>query len=247
MYLSQSQQKKIKSLTTKKNRQKLSLFRIDRKKIVLEAINENTFPLEYLLMTQDHFDKNDWGEGVQGKIIIASQKQLNNISNHKNQGKLIGVFKTLGYKNKKDNEQKWEIGLWDVQDPSNFGAILRIADWYNINQVICSSKTVDLFNPKVIDASMGSFLRVNVQYTEMYSFLTKYKLPIYKTQMNGRSIYEQEKMGGLILIGNESNGIPIELVGENIHEIGIPKIGSAESLNASVACGIVVDRLVGNC
>jgi len=247
MYLSQTQQKKIKTLSSKRYRQKWGLFKIERKKIIKEALKNQIYPLQFLVATKEAVQENEWLESNANKIFIASESQIKGLSSYQSMSNLMGIFKT---EKKTKNEEKidgWSIALWDIQDPSNLGAILRIADWYNVGKVYCSKSTVDIFNPKAIDASMGSFLRVDVQYTDLRKLIANSKHPVYQARLEGKSVYHLKKEKGIILIGNEGNGLPEDIIGSNLHNIQIPRLGRAESLNASVACGILVDRLVANC
>lgn len=138
--------------------------------------------------------------------------------------------------------------LDDIQDPGNLGTIIRVADWFGIENVVCSNTCVDVYNPKVVQATMGSIARVNVQYTDLAKFLRKMEgmLPVYGTYLDGENLFEQQNLSGkgVILIGNESRGISSSLdqfVSRRlfIPSFGISDSGKAESLNASVATAII--------
>jgi TrmH family RNA methyltransferase len=140
-----------------------------------------------------------------------------------------------------------EFGLVldDIRDPGNLGTIIRTADWYGLRHVIASEETADLYNPKVISATMGSFTRVNVYYTRLADYLGSVKgLNIYGAFLDGEDIHSMSfGKGGLVVIGNESTGIS-EAVGRLVNRrITIPRIGNAESLNASVATGVILDHV----
>ena len=247
MYLSQTQQKKIKTLSSKRYRQKWGLFKIERKKIIKEALKNQLYPLQFLVATKEALQENEWFESYANQVLVASERQIKSMSSYQSMSNMMGIFKTEKKTKNEGKTEGWSIALWDIQDPTNLGAILRIADWYNVGKVYCSKSTVDIFNPKAIDASMGSFLRVDIQYSDLRKLIAHSKQPVYQARLEGKSVYHQKKEKGIILIGNEGNGLPEDIVGSNLHNIQIPKLGKAESLNAAVACGILVDRLVANC
>jgi TrmH family RNA methyltransferase len=140
---------------------------------------------------------------------------------------------------------KISLVLDRVQDPGNLGTIIRTADWFGIDQVICSDDCAELYNPKVVQATMGSILRVKVFYTNLSSWLKKQNdIRIFATTLEGKDISTMSKLHeGLVLIGNESKGIDEELLQLASEKITIPKKGNAESLNAAVATGIVLSYL----
>ena len=135
--------------------------------------------------------------------------------------------------------------LDDIQDPGNLGTIIRIADWFEIENIICSYHCVDCYNPKVVQATMGSLVRVDIWYTSFFSFLDANKnISVYAATLSGTSLPEFNKVNeGILLIGNESMGINDELLKKATQKITIPKYGHAESLNAAVATGIILSHL----
>lgn len=134
--------------------------------------------------------------------------------------------------------------LDDIRDPGNLGTILRIADWYGINNIIISNDSVDVYNPKVVNASMGSFLRVNTYYTLLEKFLEETDHPVLGTAMEGESAHGFNfGKSGWILLGNESSGIRPELMKHLSSVISIPSYGNAESLNVAVATAVICDNL----
>ena len=135
----------------------------------------------------------------------------------------------------------------NVRDPGNLGTVIRTADWYGIQQIVCSLETTDVYAPKVISASMGSFLRVSVAYTDLSSYLSLATVPVYGAALDrGVDLHRQpiRSAGGVILLGNESSGVRPELepyVSEYVH---IPRYGGAESLNVGVAAAVICDNLI---
>lgn len=144
-------------------------------------------------------------------------------------------------------ESKIRMVLDGIQDPGNLGTIIRLADWFGISEIICSEDTVDLYNPKVIQASMGSFLRVNVLYTDLPAYFAETQLPVIGTDMDGENYYSfpfPEEF--LLVLGNEGNGIRPETESALSHKITIPRFGkfqSTESLNVSMAAGIILGQI----
>lgn len=137
----------------------------------------------------------------------------------------------------------WGLVLDNISDPGNLGTIVRTADWYNIPSLVCSPTTVDLYNPKVLQASMGSFLRVQVHYTPLPAFLNSTSQPIVGTFTQGDNLHHATLPSpGWVVIGNESQGISPEIFSYIQQHITIPRYGQAESLNAAVATAIVCDR-----
>mgnify|MGYP003574936763 FL=1 len=141
-------------------------------------------------------------------------------------------------------KNQFSLVLDDVQDPGNLGTIIRTADWFGIKNIICSENTVEAYNPKTVQSTMGSLCRINIQYTSLNSFLTKAKLPIYGALLNGANIY-QTRWGneGLILLGNEGHGISKELIEKINFPVTIPRFGEAESLNVAVSAAIFCSEI----
>ena len=140
-----------------------------------------------------------------------------------------------------------QLILDGIQDPGNLGTIIRLADWFGIEQIICSNDTVDVYNPKVIQATMGSFLRVNVFYTDLEDYFKEYQHPILGTDMNGENIYETQFPEKFSLVfGNEGNGIRPSTEDLITKMITIPRFGnsqSTESLNVSMSAGIILGEI----
>ena len=148
---------------------------------------------------------------------------------------------------KKELQGKFSLVLDGVQDPGNLGTIIRIADWFGIGHIICSQDTVDTYNPKVVQASMGSLARVRVYDTDLPAFLTALKLPVFGALLDGANIYDTDfGQEGLIILGNEGNGIRSEVEAKVSHAITIPRIGKAESLNVGIAAALFCSEITRN-
>jgi len=139
---------------------------------------------------------------------------------------------------------KFSLVLDDVQDPGNLGTIIRTADWFGIDQIICSEQTVEVYNPKTVQSTMGSLARMNIFYTNLEAFIAATKLPIFGALLDGNNIYEVNwGQEGLILLGNEGHGISQNLINKITMPVTIPRIGKAESLNVAVSAAIFCSEL----
>ena len=177
------------------------------------------------------------------EYFSISNKDLEQISTQKTPQGLIALADIPTALN--TIESNYTIALDDIQDPGNLGTIVRIADWYGVNKVICSNNSVDLYNPKTLAATMGSFCRVQVEYKDLNKYLKTYPNEVYACTMEGNSIYEiKPNEKGLVLIGNEGKGIKEEYIAMSNKCISIPRKGKAESLNAAIATAIICDNLL---
>jgi len=226
--------KLITSLQQKKYRKEHKLFFVEGQKIIQEFLDSD-FVLEELFTTEDIFAK------VKKRAIITSD-QLQKISALTNPNNCLAVFRIP--KEKEINLQNHSIILDSVRDPGNFGTIIRLCDWFGVKTLVCSEDTVDLYNPKVLQATMGSATRVNVVYRDLTSFLSTTKLPIFGTFMTGKSIYKTEfPKNAIIVFGNEANGISKEINTFITNRITIPRFGNAtESLNVANSAAIVLSE-----
>lgn len=235
--VSDKQIKIIKSLKLKKNRIKHNLFVAEGDKTILELITAG-FNINSL------YSINRQIEGVKNSVIQLSKPELNKISNLSNPKNSLGVFEIP--KPKKINYNKLIIGLDNISDPGNLGTIIRLCDWFGVEDLICSFDTVDCYNPKVIQASMGSISRVNITYLDLQKTLENNSLKTYGTYMQGDSIFEIDEIkNGVILFGNEANGINPNLSKFVDKRLSIPRFGKlkkTESLNVANALSIVLSE-----
>lgn len=235
--LSKNKIKWIRSLQQKKFRDELGLFVVEGEKMVSEALESFGKYVEFLCITKSSsiFPKNPSFE-----IVIASEEELKNISTLKNPNKSLVVLKIPS---KNEIKTNFRIALDGIQDPGNMGTILRLADWFDVKEIICSKDTVDIYNPKVVQASMGAIFRINVVYCDLPTYLSKTNEPIFGALLEGENIYKKTVIPkGILVLGNEGNGMSdkvIELINE---PITIPRFGKAESLNVSVAAGILLSE-----
>ncbi len=236
--------KYIQSLSHKKFRDEEGSFIAEGPKLVEEFLTTKKFDFELVVAENDWLNENkSLLENLDPKSVFEVEThRLERLSLLKKSNKVLAVFKQPAVKDECKLEGKITLMLDDLQDPGNMGTIIRIADWFGIDQIVCSKNTVECFNPKVVQSTMGSLARVAIFYTDLISFIQNNKdIPVYSAALNGKSIVEMEKIKeGIIIIGNESKGIQEELLDLSTHRITIPRIGQAESLNAAVAAGIIL-------
>ena len=203
------------------------------------------FEVVTLLATNEFF--NDNGPLLKhfpGEQIETSEKELDTIGSFQSNTSALAVAKMKPNQRPSLQQREYVVVLDDIRDPGNMGTIIRTADWYGIRNIIASEETADFYNPKVISASMGSFCRMNVFYTSLEDYLSPVKMPVYGTFLDGENIHQVAfESEGLIVIGNEANGISSGVAKFINHKITIPRFGEAESLNAGIATAIVLDNL----
>lgn len=246
--LTKNQIKEIASLAKKKFRDRLNLFPAEGSKLVSELL-EAGMEASSLVYTSwwDHPMKEKYIE-MANQSIQTDENQIKKISNLKTPPPVVGIFRIPN--NTIDEQQvskNLSLVLDDVQDPGNLGTIIRIADWFGIENIFCSPNTVDLFNPKVIQATMGALSRVKVHYTPLTELIEKFQcedFPVYGTFLEGEIIYKTSLSSqGFIIMGNEGQGISPELKELINKKLFIPNypLGSStsESLNVSVATSII--------
>lgn len=236
--VSKNQIKLITSLQQKKYRKQEQLFFAEGVKVVQELLNSN-FELQDLFTT-----KQDFLTVSKNKVHAISEAELKKISALTTPNTCLAVFKIP--KAKEMIEKGLIVALDDVRDPGNLGTIIRLCDWFGIETLFCSEESVDIYNPKVVQATMGSISRVNVIYGDLESFLSQTKLPVFGTFMDGKNIY-QEKLPkeGIIIMGNEANGISSSVEKLVSERIAIPRFGNlqvTESLNVATATAIILSE-----
>lgn len=236
--VTKNQIKLITSLQQKKYRIKEKLFFAEGVKVIQELLQSN-FELEHLYTTQQ-----DFNEISASKKTIISDSDIKKISALANSNTCLGIFKIP--KSQKIQERGLILALDDIRDPGNLGTILRLCDWFGIEELVCSSSTVDLYNPKVVQATMGSISRVNVNYIDLNLFIETTKLPVFGAFMDGKNIYKENlPKEGIIVMGNEANGISSSIEKMISERLTIPRFGTlkqTESLNVATATAIVLSE-----
>ncbi len=242
MNLSKNHIKLITSLQQKKYRQKHKLFVAEGVKVVNELLN-STFKVAQLFITDD-FEVSTEIEN----IIIVTEKELKKISQLKTPNKVVGLFKipeTLSTKN-----TGIIIALDAINDPGNLGTIIRLCDWFGVQKLVCSATTVDCYNQKVVQASMGSLTRVEIIYTDLIGFLNETDLPTFIADMEGENVYKIDlPKEAVFVMGNEANGISDAIRKLVDAKISIPRFGNiqeTESLNVATAAAILLSEFKRN-
>lgn len=236
--VSKSQIKLITSLEQKKGRAKTGLFVVEGKKGITEILNSD-LKLNVLFTTEDIF------ASPPQKTFLITPAELKKISRLKTAQTAVALFEIP--QQKEINTDKLIVALDGVRDPGNLGTIIRLCDWFGIDDLVCSGDTVDCYNPKVVQATMGSITRVNVVYCDLLQFLKENQsLTTWGTFLEGNNIYNSEiSEKGIIILGNESNGISSEMERMVTSKIHIPQFGTAaktESLNVATATAIVLSE-----
>ena len=235
--VSKSQIKLITSLAQKKYRYKHGLFVAEGFKTINELINSK-FSLNQLFTISAEF-------GVDSnKIQKLDEKELKKISFLKTPQTALALFEIP--KEKPVEDESLILALDGIRDPGNLGTIIRLCDWFGIKSLVCSNDSVDCFNPKVVQATMGSLARVNMIYCDLINYIEKSDLPVYGAFMNCENIYKSEtEEKAILVLGNEANGISAEIEALISKKVSIPRFGEikkAESLNVATATAILLSE-----
>lgn len=238
--ISKREVKYIQSLCQKKHREEERLFIVEGVKAVGELLKSD-WQVRLICATQEWLSTN---ENVSVPVQEAGEEQIQQMSGLRSARSVLALVEMPIEAEIPGQPEGITLVLDAIQDPGNLGTILRIADWFGIDQVIAGEGTADVFNPKVIQSSMGSFLRVRLGYTSLPEWLRQYSSPIMGAVLKGRSVYEEApREKAALLIGNEGHGIQSSLLELIQVPLSIPRFGNAESLNAAVATGILLSYL----
>ncbi len=240
--ISKNQIRLITSLLQKKYRKEQQLFLAEGVKVIQELLESN-FQLEHLYSTIPLFPE---VQATKKTIILESDfKKISALSTPNN---CLALF-TIPI-SKKIEEQGLILALDGIRDPGNLGTIIRLCDWFGISDIICSMDTVDAYNPKVVQASMGSITRVNITYMDLEKYLLDTKMPVFGAFMDGQNIYKTSLPSkGIIVVGNEANGISSDVENAIPFKISIPRFGElqlTESLNVAMATSIILSEFRRN-
>ena len=234
--ISKGQIKLITGLQQKKYRNKTGLFAAEGPKVIAELEKEG-------LKLHSHFIVND--ETVQSdKVFKVSELELKKISFLTTANSSLALFKIP--ETRSLATKGLTVVLDAVRDPGNLGTIIRLCDWFGVTQLVCSRDTVDCYNPKVVQATMGSIARIPIHYVDLSEFLDNTNLPVYAGMMDGTSIYESTlPENAMIVLGNEANGVSSEILSKVTERITIPQFGirqATESLNVATATAILLSE-----
>jgi TrmH family RNA methyltransferase len=241
--LTKSEVKYIQSLSQKKERDENGVFLVEGTKMTLELMRTVPHQIVMIYAAKAFYDAYE-SLFLPDKVKVVSEDELFKISQLQTPQQVVVVVKQEKYSCAPENCKGWILALDGIRDPGNMGTIIRNADWFGIEQVLCSNDCVDIYNPKVVQASMGSVLRVRFSYTDLTSFLKQYKHTVVAATLDGVPMQSYQFPGeGILVIGNEGKGIREEVLSSISQKITIPSFGDAESLNAGVASGIVLWEL----
>lgn len=236
--VSKNQIKLITALRQKKFREEYQMFFAEGMKVIAELL-ESDFELFHLYETANVFP--EVSNSVKTRI---DENELKKISALNTPNNCLAVFRIPNPK--PIVESGLIVALDDIRDPGNLGTILRLCDWFGVTQLLCSHETVDIYNPKVVQATMGSITRVSIHYIDLKPFLEHTQLPIFGTFMDGENIYQSALPGeGIVIMGNEANGISHDIEKMIQRRISIPRFGplqQTESLNVATATAIVLSE-----
>ena len=239
--LSKNQQKIIQKLQQKKYRNELGLFVVEGKKGILEFVQAG-FKVEAIFATSLFSEQLN-----KLPLTLISKEELSKISTLKNPDEGIAIFHQP--KRKGILQEGVILALDNIQDPGNLGTLIRLCDWFGIETLLCSEQTVDCYNPKVVQASMGSLSRVEVHYLPLEGFLATCALPVYVATLEGENLYTTTfPEDCVIVLGNEANGVSPEVTALANGAITIPRFGrrqQAESLNVAMAGAIIMSQVKG--
>jgi len=243
MSLTKNEIKFIKSLQLKKFRDQHQQFVIEGEKVVNELFTQDKFSVKKVYYTEE-FDVNLIPSNLESKLI--SNKDLDRITGFKKANKILAIANFNTISDIDFDENNLILILDNVKDPGNLGTIIRTADWFGITQIIVSENTVELYNPKVIQSSMGAIYRMNFHIKSLTNVITEFKnndYTIYGAVMNGKNIYKTDiKAKSVLVMGSESHGISNEILNLTSDKITIPNFGKSESLNVAMASGILLSE-----
>lgn len=239
---SKSSAKYIQSLQHKKFRDDNGVFVAEGDKLVLEMLQSGVFEPKLIFGVEEWFNKhNDLLEKYHTIAAIVSTEELERISGMPSPNKVLGAF----YKRSFDMPKNFSgvtLMLDDIRDPGNLGTIIRTADWFGVQHIICSETCVDMYNPKVVQGTMGSINRMKLYYADLNQVIDQHpNIPVCAAVLNGKSVKDMKVLPNCFLvIGNEANGISSALLEKVTYQVSIPGAGTAESLNAAIAAAILL-------
>ena len=236
--VSKNQIKLITALRQKKFRREYNLFFAEGYKVIRELL-ESEFVLHHLYESESLF--NDVSPHQRTFVTDSELQKLSALTSANN---CLAVFEIP--KPKPTADSGLIVALDDIRDPGNLGTIMRLCDWFGVEQLVCSLSTVDIYNPKVIQATMGSISRIQVAYTDLTDYIRKSALPVFGTFLDGENIYQQKLPSeAIIVLGNEANGISREVTDSILNKLTIPRFGKlqqTESLNVATATAILLSE-----
>jgi TrmH family RNA methyltransferase len=244
--LSKSDVKYIQSLAHKKFREEYGHYIVEGVKMVEELISQYPELLFRVYATRNWVSTHPGLVKNLTCLYELEDFELEKISFLNTPNEVLALAKLPPFTSEIMISGQITMVLDQIQDPGNLGTIIRTCDWFGVKNIICSTDTADAYNPKVVQSTMGSIFRTNIIYTDIVSFVKKHSgIPIYAALLDGASIYTtQFQFPSILIVGNESKGISNEIKTLTTNPVTIDKIGSAESLNASIAAGIILSHML---
>ena len=231
--LSKNKIKWIRSLRQKKNRDAEGVFIVEGHKMVSEILENWTNLVELICTSNDQLN-------TEISCFLTDEKTMKELSSLSTPPSVIAIVKKPTFSPK---DEGLILALDSIQDPGNMGTIIRTADWFGVEKIVCSKTTVDIFNPKVIQSSMGSLFRVQVEYCDLEEYLKSNQRPIYGALLEGENVYQESlDSSGVLVMGNEGNGISPEIQQLITSPVHIPGKGKAESLNVAIATAVLLSE-----
>jgi TrmH family RNA methyltransferase len=241
--LSKNEVKYIRSLRLKKGRTDSGCFQAEGPRLVHHLLQYHTEDLQQLYVTEAY----QFPDGLvvdEKKLSVISSRELETITSLQQPQEIFAIFKQAQQQDLQSVSTGWLLALDGIRDPGNMGSVFRLADWFGFNGIVCSEDCADQYNPKVVQASMGSVLRLPVQVTSLKKFFEQSQLPAIGAVLNGEVLRKESlPESGILVIGNEGEGIRSDLLPLIDYKITIPSYGTAESLNAAMATGIIMWEL----
>lgn len=236
--ISKNEAKYIQSLHDKKTRDEQRLFIAEGPKLINELIAAG-------IAIQKIYATETWAAENNHEAVIVTADELKKISSLQTPNQVLAVVQQPTMPEGPVLKDTLTLVLDGIQDPGNLGTIIRIADWFSINQIVAAADTVDKYNSKVVQSTMGSLIRVHVWYKDLQQWLDNVPVKIYGALLNGENVFTTGKIKeGILVIGNESKGIRPNILPYIQQPLTIPGNGQAESLNAAVATGIILSHIV---
>lgn len=240
LMLTNNQIRFIKSLQQRKHREESGLFVVEGVKMVEELVSSD-WTIENVYGTEQ-FSESHPNIAKISEYELISSKELGRISGLKSSNQVLAVAKKREFEVAPDIcSSQLCLALDEVRDPGNLGTILRLADWFGIEHVFCSENSVEVYNPKVVQSTMGSLFRTQIHYVDLAQFLAMCEAPVYGAILGGDGLYEADlQQNGILVMGSESHGISDSIQAHLTHRITIPGYGKAESLNVSTATAVLL-------
>lgn len=241
--ISKNEVKYIQSLGHKKRRDEERLFLVEGSKMVAELVNDYPGAIVRLYATETFYSHCPLAKNIPQHHVVTDD-ELERISQLQTPNQALALLNYFPQKEWEASPTDWTLVLDAIRDPGNMGTIIRLADWFGIKQIVCSPDCADIYNPKVVQATMGSIMRVTIIEKELTSFLSNQQLPVVGAVLGGKELASfQFPKAGILVIGNEANGIREDVIPLLTDALMIPRFGEAESLNAAIATSIFLWEL----